>query len=108
MDIKLEKYYSFITNRIIQENGCGIDKIISIKSKGTFAFSNETMEKITSALKSNKQLPLDNHTSEQNGFRQYLDVFDIKDGNGKEFYVLVYDNDELSQDPTILKILKCE
>lgn len=104
LDNKKTKYYAYLTKKIISENEVGINEVINIESKGTFGYSEDMLCRITEALKDDKPLPQD-YSRQIEQHRQYLDVFSFENSQGKKYFVLVYDSDELSQDPTIVQII---
>lgn len=98
------RYFEFLSRKIIQENEVGIHEVTSLESKGTFPFSQMMLENIAKSLEHDKPIP-NNEVTPIEEFREYLDVFTIFDGQGRRFYVLVYDSDELSQNPVVLRII---
>lgn len=99
-----DQYNSFLSDKIVKENILGINEIKAIESTKSYLFSLELVNKIKDSIASGKPLPKE--VSDLSvSIREYLDVFEIVDQAGRTFYVLVYDNDELSQDPTIIEII---
>lgn len=100
------EYNVILTQKIIANRQFGIRDIIDVKSIATYFYTQERLEQVVNALVNNKVLPGDER--EGNNFREYLDVFKIRDSEEREFYVLVYDSDELYQDPEIVQIINKE
>lgn len=100
----LTRYYSYLSEKIKQENNYGINEIVMIESKGTFIYTVDGFNEIKKALILNKPFPLHNSDA-VNELRQYLDVFFIEDQLARKFSIIVYDSDEFSQDPEIVEIL---
>jgi hypothetical protein len=98
---------SYVIRNILVNNPFGITELCNLESiKGKF-FSSAEYPKIEQLIENGnieeiKTLP--GYTPNMDFPREYLDIMTFKDQNMKEYIVTVYDSDELSQDPQVIKI----
>lgn len=100
----LEKYYNTLRIQIVARD-FGITTVRSFVSCGTFLYSSEILSAITNAILLKEPLPQPNN-EEREFPREYIDVYKIEDDLLRNFYVLVYDSDELWQTLAIIDVIE--
>lgn len=105
MNDKRANYNEAIKQKILKYPACHFKSIEEIKDLGTFPFSPNKLSEVRAALLSGGALS-NIDAGFQAGFREYLDVLKITDESGSQHYVLIYDSDELWQDPVVIELLK--
>lgn len=101
----LKKYYDLLRKQIINGNSFGITEILEFESNMTYMYNEEILQRVLNAIRNGDRLPEveDVHVE---GLREFLDVFVTEDNQGRKFYVLVCDSDELWQDPEVIQVIK--
>ncbi len=103
--------YDISIIRAIEESkNFSLSQIQDVKCIKSCFYEKEHYEKIIQAIK-NKQWEVLTDTQRDvqiQGFREYLDIIEFSDQHGTLFIALIYDSDELWQNPDVLDIFIVE
>ena len=101
------QYFNYLSQQIVRLNNQGIQEIKEFQYIGCYWFTADMLSAIKRSLEQNLPLPTpDLHLKKEVEFKEDLDVISITDQLDRKYYVVMYDNDELSHDPEIVYLIK--
>src|SRR5215212_7007488 len=95
-----EHYENYIKNEIFVGTDAGITAVNNLVLIRTYSYSDTILAEVADSIRAKKELP--KQSTEFGEPREYLEVFNFTDQADRLFFVLIYDSDELWQNPTII------
>jgi hypothetical protein len=103
-DSSQARYDNYLKKEILRMGKHGITAIENLSSTfKTIPYNPANLRSLVQALTTGAGQQYDEQWPE---FRAYLDVFTFIDQEGRSYYVIVYDSDELMQNPAIMDIIE--
>ena len=98
------RYDNYIRKEILRMGKHGITAIENLSSTfKTIPYNPGNLRSLVQALTTGAEQEYDEQWPE---FREYLDAFTLIDQDGRSYYAIVYDSDELMQNPAIIDIIR--
>jgi hypothetical protein len=104
MDRQNKSYDLHVMKHILANNEFGIKSFSDFESLSTGNFDSSCYKQIEDFIKIRDFNAIDALLKNTPRTNEYIDIIQFKDQDFKEYFVSVYDNDALEQDPQIIKI----
>jgi hypothetical protein len=101
----MDDFNQFVVNGIIANNDFNITEVKDLVSMRSLDFNRNQYIEIVNLIKSGKFNQLNEIPNIDNDF-EFLDILTFKDKSGRNFWVTVYSNNALENDPQVIDIFE--
>jgi hypothetical protein len=104
MNKRHKTFEDYVIKSILANNEFAITDVKNLETLKSLELDREKYDEVISFVKKGYLNDLDRYLPIRDTAIEFLEIMQFKDQEGKLYFVSVYDNNELSQDPQVIEI----